>query len=96
MVQNLAYLGIVSTLCVYWGTWVAQWVEHPTLGFGSGSDLMGQEREPSHWILCSAGSLLGESLPRPSVLLMCTLITCCQIDLKKKKDVYFAVTKGIL
>ena len=40
-----------------WGTWVAQLVEHLTLGFGSGHDLGGCEMETPLWAPCSVGSL---------------------------------------
>lgn len=42
-------------------TWMAQWVEHPTVGFNSGSDLMCQEIKPCislHQPLHSVDSLL--------------------------------------
>ena len=41
------------------GGWVAQWVEHPTLGFGSGHDLMVRGIEPQFGAVLSAQSLLG-------------------------------------
>ena len=46
----------------YWGTWVAQSVEHPTLDFSSGHEghEMGVPYRAPHWV----GSLL-EILPLP-------------------------------
>ena len=38
-----------------WGTWVAQSVKCPTLGFGSGHDLMIHEFKP-HVRLCADGA----------------------------------------
>ena len=38
---------------LHWGTWVAQSVKRPTLGFGSGCDLRGRETE------LALGSVLG-------------------------------------
>ena len=48
-----------------WGTWVAQWIEHPTLGFSSGPDLrvLGWSHR-SGSMLCSQG-VWRLSLPLP-------------------------------
>lgn len=45
--------------------WVAQLVEHPTLGFGSDPDLRVLGSSPALGALCSVGSLLQDS-PSPS------------------------------
>ena len=45
-----------------WGTWVAQSVMHPTLGFGSGHDLTVGELEPRVGLCALHGAYLGFSL----------------------------------
>ena len=54
-----------------WGTWVAQWVKHPTLDFGSAHDLMVHGFDPT-WslgsMLLAKGFSLSPSLSAPPLL----------------------------
>ena len=57
-----------------WGTWVAQLVKHPTLGFGSGHDLTVHEFKP-HIRFCTDGmepawGFLSASFSTPPLLLL--------------------------
>ena len=48
-----------------WGAWVAQSVKHPTLGYGSGHDLMVYEFEPHVGLHDDSAELAWDSLYLP-------------------------------
>ena len=54
-----------------WGTWVAQWVKHPTLHFGPGHDLTVCESETRVWLRADSVEPAWDSLPL-SLLLPCS------------------------
>ena len=47
---------------MYWGAWVAQSAEHPTLGFGLGHNLMVHEFEPRVGLRADSADPAGDSL----------------------------------
>ena len=65
------------------GAWVAQSVDHPTLGFGSGHDLMVFEFEPHIRLRMGGVEPAWDSLSPPLPLSLC--LSQKQINLKKLK-----------
>ena len=79
----------VSPMCneklEYGGTWVAQSVEHPTLKFSSGHDLMACEMEPHVRLCTDSTEPAWDSLPLPlSASPLLTLALKNKQTLKKK------------
>ena len=87
----------IKKQCSSWGTWVAQLVKWPTLGFSSGHDLVVHEIEFCIG-LCADGTKpawdsLSPSLttpPPPPLVSVCThTLSLSKIKLKKKKEWLF-------
>ena len=60
------------------GAWVAQSVDHPTLGFGSGHDLMVREIKSRVRVLDDSKEPTGDSLS-PSLYPSCTHTRACPL-----------------
>ena len=71
------------------GAWVAQLVEHQTLGFGSGHDLTAPEFEP-HWSSAltarSLPGILSPSLSAPPLLTLSLEINKLKNNFKKEGE----------
>ena len=71
---------LVFKKSLIWGIWVAQSVEHLTLGFGSGDDLIGVKSSPA-W-----GSMLSVESAWDSLSPFAPLSHSCSLSKIKKKS----------